>query len=387
MDVRKAIFWLHLFCGVLTGIVVFIMSITGVALTYQKQMTEWADHRLYRIKDSRGAAPLSPEALIGGLREAMPGAIPMTLTIYSDPSKAAEVSLGPNGTVFLNRYTGEVLGQGSRGIRTFFRVMTDWHRWLGFSGEKRGIGRAVTGVCNLAFLFLAISGLYLWWPQKWSRQVLRATAWFRRSSSSKARDYNWHHVFGFWLLVPLILILASGAVISYPWASNLVFRIAGSQPPPQMGRPGPGRPGMEQGQAPRPLQPEGLDTLTERAREMADGWRTLTISLPRAGDKTVSFTLDKGSGGQPHLRSTFVLDRSTGEVVRSEGFRNLDKGLRARLWLRFVHTGEYYGLTGQTIAGIASAAGVILVYTGIALSWRRYVAWLRRRSGMTAESA
>jgi uncharacterized iron-regulated membrane protein len=49
------------------------------------------------------------------------------------------------------------------------------------------------------------------------------------------------------------------------------------------------------------------------------------------------------------------------------------------MWMRFVHTGEYYGVLGQTIAGIASAAGILLVYTGFALALRRLVAWRKRQ--------
>ena len=53
-----------------------------------------------------------------------------------------------------------------------------------------------------------------------------------------------------------------------------------------------------------------------------------------------------------------------------------------RTILRFAHTGEVLGLPGQTIAGIASAGGVVLVYTGLALSLRRFVAWRRRRGAV-----
>ena len=67
-----------------------------------------------------------------------------------------------------------------------------------------------------------------------------------------------------------------------------------------------------------------------------------------------------------------TVDRFSGAIIRSEGFDSMDPGLRARLWMRFVHTGEYYGLSGQTIAGIASAAGIILVWTGFALTYRRF---------------
>ncbi len=378
MKLRTIIFWLHLIFAVVTAIVVFIMSITGVALTYQKQMTSWADQRLYRIQAPPGAVRLSPEVLVGKLREAMPGANPSNLTLYSDPAKAASVATGPNEMLFLNPYTGEVLGAGSKGMRKFFRVMTDWHRWLALSGGKRSIGKAVTGACNLSFLFLAITGFYLWLPQTWTRRAVRMVTWFRGGLSSKARDYNWHHVLGFWCTVPLILVIVSGVVISYPWASSLVFRLAGSEPSSQGGRPG-GRPGMGRDMAPVPLQLEGLDTLVQSAQNQTEGWQSINFQLPRANDKTVSFTVDTGSGVRPQLRSTVVLDRSSGNIVRSERFEDMDKGIRARLWMRFVHTGEYYGFAGQTIAGIASAAAVVLVYTGLALTFRRYAAWLRRR--------
>jgi uncharacterized iron-regulated membrane protein len=51
-----------------------------------------------------------------------------------------------------------------------------------------------------------------------------------------------------------------------------------------------------------------------------------------------------------------------------------------RTWMRFIHTGEAFGFIGQAIAGIASLGGAVLVWTGLALSWRRLLAWMARRS-------
>ena len=45
---RKIIFWLHLPVGVIAGIVILNMCVTGVLLTYEKQITSWADTRGYR---------------------------------------------------------------------------------------------------------------------------------------------------------------------------------------------------------------------------------------------------------------------------------------------------------------------------------------------------
>ena len=85
--------------------------------------------------------------------------------------------------------------------------MTDWHRWLGVQGENRTIARGVTGASNLGFLFLVVSGYYIWWPKLWTWPQLRNVTWFRRGLRSKARDFNWHNVIGFWSAIPLFIIV------------------------------------------------------------------------------------------------------------------------------------------------------------------------------------
>ena len=74
-----------------------------------------------------------------------------------------------------------------------------------------------------------------------------------------------------------------------------------------------------------------------------------------------------------------TLDRDTGAVVSWETFEDQTPGRRLRSWLRFIHTGEAGGLAGQAIAGLASGGAVLLVYTGLALTLRRFLAWLRRK--------
>src|SRR5688572_10115606 len=231
MKLRKIIFWLHLSAGVFAGIVVLIMSITGVALTYQKQMTEWADRAYWPASSSAGGERLAVEDLLLKVREAKPDANPSAIVFYSDPAAPAMVTIGTGRNVFVSRYTGEVGGEGSPAIRSFFRVMTTWHRYVGAGEESRAIGKAITGACNLAFLFIVVSGLYLWWPRKWTAQALSGVTWFKGGLTGKARDFNWHNVFGFWTALPLFLVVLSATVISYPWATSLVYRVTGTQPP------------------------------------------------------------------------------------------------------------------------------------------------------------
>ena len=45
MKLRSFIFWPHLITAVSAGLVILLMSVTGVLLTYERQMLAWADSR------------------------------------------------------------------------------------------------------------------------------------------------------------------------------------------------------------------------------------------------------------------------------------------------------------------------------------------------------
>ena len=47
--------------------------------------------------------------------------------------------------------------------------------------------------------------------------------------------------------------------------------------------------------------------------------------------------------------------------------------------MRFAHTGELGGRLGEAVAGLASAGGAFLVWTGISLALRRFAAWRSRK--------
>lgn len=384
-QLRNVIFWCHLVAGACAGVVILIMSVTGVLLAYQRQVERWADTRDYVVtRPSPDAKRLPVEALLAKALEGQTAA-PTSVTLYAGASEPATVSFQGGRNLFVNPYTGEVLGAGSPGVRSFFRAVTDWHRWLGAGGEGRAAARAVTGASNLLFLFIVMSGFYLWWPRRWTRNALGAIMWFRRTQGGRARDFNWHNVVGFWSALPLFVVVLSGVVISYAWASNLVYKLAGEEPPVQQQRGGPGpQQGQPQGAAPVAVPFAGLDALTSKAEGQVGGWRSITLQVPQKADAPVTFAIDRGNGGQPQLRAQLTLARATGEVVRWEPYSNNTLGRRLRSWLRFAHTGEVYGLIGQTVAALASAGGALLVYTGLSLALRRLFAWSSRRRSLAA---
>ena len=382
---RTLVFWLHLLTGVTVCVVVLMMSVTGVLLTYEKQMLRWADTRSLDGAPPSPAAPrLDVATIVERARAASPGS-PTAVTWRAGADAPVEVVYGRERTVFLNAYTGAVLGQGSAGARRFFRVVTDWHRYVGREGPRRALGKSVTGFANFGFLFIVLSGIYLWWPRHWTRRTLRNVTLFRRGLRSKARDFNWHNVIGLWCWAPLVVIVASGVMISFGWANRIVYGAFGERPPTAP------PPAMAAGTSPAgqsgapPLA--GIDALVARAGQRMPDWRSLTLTLPKSSTAPATFTLDRGMGGEPHKRAELQLDRATGAEVRWQPFSALTPGRRARSILRFAHTGEVLGPVGQTIAGIVTLGAVFLVYTGLALALLRFLKWTRRRRRFGADGA
>jgi uncharacterized iron-regulated membrane protein len=83
--------------------------------------------------------------------------------------------------------------------------------------------------------------------------------------------------------------------------------------------------------------------------------------------------LDRGGRGQPHRRDMFQLNPAAGQVqVSPDDFSKQNLGRRLRMYARYLHTGELFGWVGQTIAALSTVAALFLIWTGFALSWRRF---------------
>ena len=372
MSLRRLIFWCHLLAGVVVGTVVLLMCVTGVLLTYEKQIVAWAERGLRSAPPSPNEPMLPVESLLTQLHEQEPSLVPTTISLYSDPARPAAVAGAPGATVYLDPYTGALLAHGSPAIRSFFQSVTNWHRYFGASANNRATGKAINDASNLVFLFIVMSGVYLWWPKK--------VIWFIRGLNGKARNWNWHNTFGSWSAIPLFFIVLSGVIMSYPWANNLLYRLTGNEPPAQLGPAEGARRGAPPAGSP---SFDGLNELWAKAEKQDSEWQSISMRLSPSLDAPITFTIDRGNGGQPDKRSTLILDRKTGDVVRWETFSDQNLGRRLRSLARFTHTGEAFGWTGQTIAGLASFGGAMLVWTGGSLVIRRLRAWIRNREKLT----
>lgn len=362
MSFRKVLFWMHLIAGCVAGVVIFLMSLTGVLLMYERQTLAYVDRGPFRSDPPAGRAAMPIDELLTGVPANA------TVTVRSDPREPVEIGMGREGALFVNAYTGQKMGKNEGKAARVFQKLRAWHRWLGIeaNGPGRNTAKAITGAANLVFLFIVISGAYLWLPKYWSAKYLRPIVWFRGGLSGKARDFNWHNVFGVWALIPLFFVVLCALPISYQWAGTAIYSLTGTTPPPPPPAPAGG-------------PPSGVNRLWDRAKQQQAGWVAISGPAMVRDGRPVEFTIDTGTGGEPQKRSTLALDPATGEVRKWETFADGNSGRRLRAWSRFTHTGEAFGMVGQTLAGLASAAGVMLVWTGLSLALRRFAGWRARR--------
>lgn len=376
-SVRKLFFWLHLLAGCVAGVVILVMSVTGAILAFERQITAQVDAPAVLQGKADTSERLPVDSILAVLRSNGQG-MPAELVLHSQATYPVEARYGRFDTLYLNPWTAEIVGQPSEGTAHFFGTVERIHRTIGLPVQSR-FGRGITGAANLGFLFLLVTGAYLWWPRLFRWSSLRNRFLFRGSLSGKAREWNWHNVIGAWSFAPLVILVGTGVILSYPWASNLLYTATGTKPSaggPRRGGPGPhrgrGAP-PESFSAETPTQP-GYHTLDEAvliAKSQVPAWRSMTIEVPEARDKTVEISADSSMGGEPERVIQLTLDRTNGAVETVRRFRDNNAGSRLRARSRFLHTGEELGWPGQAVAMLACLGAVMLVWTGISMAVRR----------------
>jgi uncharacterized iron-regulated membrane protein len=224
---------------------------------------------------------------------------------------------------------------------------------------------------------MIVTGLMLWWPKKWSWSRFKAGALLRFGLAGKAQDWNRHNVIGFWVAAPLMVIVITGAILSYGWATNLLYRIAGSPPPAEKAE----KHGKHHNDRQQAIAAVSIDQLFRDAQGRAGGWRSLRATLPQPTEKTMTITADSSDGNRPDKKTEVVYDRASGALLQLKTFSSNNLGVRLRSFVHMVHTGEAGGVFGQTIIGLASLGCCALVWTGFMLALRRArVAWARLSS-------
>ena len=211
---RRALFQVHLWTGVGLGLYILLMSITGSALVFRRELTR-SLAREPRVAAGPGA-PLSEDDLRRAAARAYPGYEVTRVSLRKNADQAAEVWL-VRGSAKLQRlfnpYTAADLGDSIRSSFRFVLWLVDLHDNL-LQGKT---GRAVNAAGGIFTTLLVLTGAVIWWPGfgAWRRSLS-----FRWKANPKGFNWTLHSALGFWTFVLSLMWAVSGVYLSMPSAFN-----------------------------------------------------------------------------------------------------------------------------------------------------------------------
>lgn len=358
-------FWInqiHLWLGLASAIILFLVCATGTIYVFKKEIEEWIEPSKYEVAFENQDYKSSLEEQIHFVEMKTKGKA-SRITLDSDPTRSVEIQIHEGKedkrglTHYVNPYNMELLGTAKGPASGFFMTVFKMHRWLTFDTE---VGRPIVGVSTLIFVILSISGLALWIPKKWKKwKNYKAGYRIKWKASWKRLNHDLHNVLGFYAF-PIILIMAlTGLSWSFEWYKDGLGNVLGAE--------------VFGGKKPLPFAstPSGDTTLIslnkvfEIAQAELNYQGKTTVAFPKGEDGV--FTIRKKNSERLNKEATdlLVLDPYNGKVIEKQVFDNKRTGEKIASQIQAIHMGETHGLFSKIIYFFCCLIATSLPVTGI----------------------
>ena len=373
--IRKMNDWLHLWLGLISGTIVFIISITGCFYAFQQEIKDRIEP--WRFVDERTEPFVPPSRILDTAAAYMPGQQPTGLT-YGHSGEAAAVGyIGKtNGkatfsVVFINPYTGEFLKKQTPrggGEFNFFNFILDGHTALWLPYE---IGKPIVGMATLVFVVLLFTGLVMWWPKRWRKATRNKSFKIKLTGSFKRANYDLHNVLGFYSLIFAFVLAVTGLVWSFEWFDKSVYYVVSGGEIKQ----GHHHPHSDLSHKDLPWE----DTMTPLDRawyttlEAADDINGMYMTpYPADDDDPIDITVYH-LRGQWYDHSEYFYDRYTLAPLEMEGSKYREASFADQLAMMNydIHVGSIGGLAGKVFAFFISLICASLPITGFLVWWNK----------------
>lgn len=341
---RKTLFNLHMIAGLAAALFVVVLGLTGSIMAFEDEIDHATHPRLFSVEpQGRTALPLA--ALTARLSSSLPGPV-VAYGMGVRPSLSYYLAT-PAGTVFVNQYTGEILG--IRDAPTWLNWVHQIHLRL-LAGET---GKTIVSWAGVFTMLLTASGLYLWWPVK---RVSIATA-----AGGRRVWFDLHNAIGVFSFAFLFALALTGTIIGFErTATPLIYRVTGSHPYPGnlSVTPVPGAKVIPVDEAVA-IAARALPGAVPIAVNVTSGKAPYRVALRYPEDLT------------PGGRSRVFVNPHTGAVLQAESSRTTAAGTRVVILNRAVHTGDLFGVPSKVLMSLASLAAVAQVVSGALMWWKR----------------
>jgi uncharacterized iron-regulated membrane protein len=353
---RRTLFNLHMIAGLGAALFVVVLGLTGSIMAFEEEIDHATHPHLFYV-EGQGRPPLSLTALSTRLAASLPGpVVSYGMGVTSNRSYSLAT---PAGIVFVNQYTGEILG-----IRNAPTWLSDVHQ-IHLRLLAGATGKTVMSWAGLVTVLLTASGLYLWWPVK--RVSIDTAAGGRRVW------FDVHNAVGVVSFAFLLVLALTGTIIGFervttPW----IYSATGS-------RPYPGSVAVTPVAGGNLIAPEDAVAIAMRALPGAAAIAVNATSGKAPYRVALRYPEDLTPGG----RSRVFVHPYTGAVLQAESSRTTAAGTRVVIANRALHTGDIFGTPTKILMSLASLAAVAQAVTGTLMWWKRPRA-VRRRKAVVA---
>lgn len=221
MSFKKINAWVHLWFGLASGIVVFILGITGCVLVFKEEIKTISSPWM-RAEKPEGGQLQPPSVLIRSLQKYLPGK-EIESVWYHGEGRTAHFGIHESDSIaYVNPYTAEVAAIVDH--EDAFHFFEDGHYYLWLPQK---IGHQVAGWGTLIFFLLLISGLILWWPKRWNKKGREQAFTIKWKAKLKRVNYDLHNVLGFYSIIVAIILAFTGLMMSFAWFNKSVYWLAG----------------------------------------------------------------------------------------------------------------------------------------------------------------
>ena len=389
MTARKLFRKLHLWLSLPFGLIIMTTCLTGALLVFEKEITELVRHDSYTIP-VRKTGRLSLQSLLERVASETPDSVQITsVTIPSDFRRAYTVGLSKprRAGVLVDPYTGKIVGQSGR--LPFFTTVRELHRWLlnSMKPDSEGIfwGRVIVGTSTLLFVFILLTGLFLWWPKKLKGVGKRLKISLRQGRQRLFTDL--HTVGGVYVFVLLLAMAMTGLTWSFEWYRTGFYKVFGAE----MAEVGKGDKGPKKDKRKDAPREEGAEKAKLPASYIY--WEEVVSYVIEVSEADYTeITVKDGEvevplAGLGNIRAadSFRFDKKTGQMTEYKAYREVKRDKKLRGWIYSIHTGAWGGLFTRICYVLAALFGASLPLTGYYIFYQRK--WGRKRKAKGGSKA
>jgi uncharacterized iron-regulated membrane protein len=380
MNIRKVFNYLHLWLGLTSGLVIFIIALTGALWTFETEIQD-ALYSYRKVKQEN--IPYITPSQLKAIAAKVFDDKPVHSISYPAKDKAATVKSWSNEKenqyhfiAYINPYTGKLLHVKKN--HNFFDVVIELHTNL-LLGDA---GRKIIDYSTLIFLLMIISGIVLWWPRSKARR--KSSFSIKRNTSFKRKNYDLHNVLGFYACWVLIFIVLTGLAWGFEWMNKSLYAAASGGavykdwPAPK----------SDTINATNEITAIDDKVFTTAATAYNKPYESIEMYYPAVKDETYSVYINPSSKTY-YKSSDYYFDAYTGSLLTEEHFAQKNGGEKIRSMYYDIHVGKILGFPGQLLVFFASLIAASLPVTGF-LIWygkRKKARKMKRTSFFTGGTA